>query len=522
MRTLCVGHLSTSTSQSEGVSPVAMPRDNRLFTILLTVAACLHIVRLHICMLWLTKIMQEPAAARRALAVELLRRLDRTENRRCRSQSLSAQRPRFTAGSLESRRQKSITLRPLQPHQTNLSTTELQFRLPRRSLVGVVIDGFALEELAMNCLSNTSDLQDASTGTGETVQLFNSRAEHDQDTTSRAVDLTPPVSPKSITAPLEIDSLSQFDLGCTPPPSHHEASGSDTTSMERNGTPSPNAHTPTDPEDDTLGGAGESTRESPDQTLPNFTNGFYGPATPQYHRHRRYLSVESTSSTPFRKSATKTLRAQTKTNGGLFELRASASKTKDSTSTRAHRRNMSFDLPVQSTASHHRDTHQTQFQSPVPNEPRISVQATFELQYKYRHIFIGTASLHNFLKTLETSPRSTTKLAVMKAFTALAFKEQLLCRQSSSSPQDWNLVARVTPNTSEFTPVTLARVQLGSISLQQFVDRIPFDKRDEAPIAAIVEAFKNASLMDSQEDGDADYGAHAFRSWLLSHGSTAD
>ncbi|KAF1927195.1 uncharacterized protein M421DRAFT_36928, partial [Didymella exigua CBS 183.55] len=178
-----------------------------------------------------------------------------------------------------------------------------------------------------------------------------------------------------------------------------------------------------------------------------------------------------------------------------------------------HRRNRSVNLPVRPLPSRPESIQHTQFQPPAP---QITVQAALELQYKYRHIFIGTASLYDFLKTLETSSLGlTTKLAVMKSYLSLASKEQFLCRQNSSSPEDWDLVTRITPKISDFTPFTLARVQLGSVSLQKFVDRIPFDMYDKVPTATIVEAFKNASLMDAEEDGDTENRAHAFRSWLL-------
>ncbi|KAF3039411.1 hypothetical protein E8E12_008890 [Didymella heteroderae] len=150
------------------------------------------------------------------------------------------------------------------------------------------------------------------------------------------------------------------------------------------------------------------------------------------------------------------------------------------------------------------------------NEPSIAVQTELELEYKNRHTFIGTASLHDFLDTLETSSLgSTSKLAVMKAFTILASNEQRLYRRNSINPEGWDLVTRITPDVSDFDCVTMARVLLGSISLQLFVDSIPFDINSETPILATVEAFKNASHMDAEQARCGESKARTFRSWLL-------
>jgi hypothetical protein len=139
-----------------------------------------------------------------------------------------------------------------------------------------------------------------------------------------------------------------------------------------------------------------------------------------------------------------------------------------------------------------------------------------ELQYKHRHTFIGTASLHSFLEVLETSsPGTTSKLAIMKAFTILASNEQILFRQTSSSTADWNLVTRITPDISTFDCITLARVQLGSVSLQLFVDLVPFNTRSEAHIALVVDAFKVASHMDTQAGRNTRSKARAFRLWTM-------
>jgi hypothetical protein len=160
---------------------------------------------------------------------------------------------------------------------------------------------------------------------------------------------------------------------------------------------------------------------------------------------------------------------------------------------------------------------QIQVQAATPDKPSIAAQAELELQYKYRHIFIGTASLHDLLDTLDISTlTSTTKLAVMKAFVALASKEQRLYRRNSINPDDWDLVTRITSAVSDFDCITMARVRVGSITLQQFVDSIPFDSNDETSLLATVEGFKNASRMDAEQGRCGGSKAQVFRAWLLS------
>ncbi|KAF2622523.1 hypothetical protein BU25DRAFT_313545, partial [Macroventuria anomochaeta] len=189
-----------------------------------------------------------------------------------------------------------------------------------------------------------------------------------------------------------------------------------------------------------------------------------------------------------------------------------------------HRRNVSINLPIRPISFQPGSTQRFQPHSSAPSaltpktrtdETSPATQIEVELQYKRRHIFVGTASLYGFLEILETSTLgSTSKGAVMRAFTILASNEQLMARRSSSSPQDWNLITRTTADISEFDYITLARIQLGSISLQQFVDSIPFNTHDEAPTVVVAEAFKNASHMDAEEGRNAGSKARAFRAWL--------
>lgn len=64
-----------------------MPRDSALFSLLCVITVYLNTVRLCIYMIWLTMIMQRPAIARRAIAIELFRRLIQMDGERRRSHS---------------------------------------------------------------------------------------------------------------------------------------------------------------------------------------------------------------------------------------------------------------------------------------------------------------------------------------------------------------------------------------------------------------------------------------------------
>lgn len=473
-----------------------MQRTNRLFTLFFAIAVCVHIVRLHVCMLWLTKIMQRPAIARRALAVELLGGLDQTQTRRHRSPSLPA---RCHFAHEIRRRQSSTDAHPHlhRPEPLQLSPG-LDSRLPQQSAATTAMAGSSPGQLVQEHALNTCNLRDVAAACPGILK--------DYEPTPAAPEFT-----------VETDSGPRSGSSCTPPPSDNGASGSDTASTPGEElAPSQVGKPAIDYEDDAMAGAKEGNVDSPDRTLVDIADIVESPATPQYHRHRRNFSVDSTF-TALRRSAPRTLRAQRNNNGGLLEFRASAAKPDNPTPTRAHRRNVSITLPIPKIVSQCGGSQHTQVQTSTSNKPGIAVQAELELQYKYRHIFIGTASLHDFLDILETSSlTSTTKLAVMKAFTILASKEQRLYRRSSMDPDDWDLVTRITPNDPDFDCITMARVRVGSISLQQFVDSIPFDISGETPTLATVLAFKNASRMDAEQARCGESKASAFRSWLLS------
>ncbi|KAG9198200.1 hypothetical protein G6514_010416 [Epicoccum nigrum] len=283
--------------------------------------------------------------------------------------------------------------------------------------------------------------------------------------------------------------------------------------------------------------APEGSSEDTDQHMPSniLEDAFIDVRETPLHRHRPRNSIESASPITIRRSTPVTLRARDKANGGLLELKANSARPRESTPSRmpsrAHRRNISLKMPIRvSSAQSSGDQHRSSTSNISTPHVRLTnststttIETEAELHYKQRHIFVGTASLFSFLSVLETSPFGyTTRTAVLRAFTLLAAKEQQLARQRSQSPADWHLVSRITAdNITDWDYLVLARVQLGSISLQQFVDSIPFgegQEGEEASLVVVVEAFKNASHVDAMEDGTAGRRAGALREWLLPRG----
>jgi hypothetical protein len=213
-----------------------------------------------------------------------------------------------------------------------------------------------------------------------------------------------------------------------------------------------------------------------------------------------------------------------RTDEGLLELRANASK-EHVTPVRGHRRKVSLNLPVRHKAANSRT-----FQFPSPKSRWASAPcqalnqtagATFaqeerELEYKHRHTFIGTASLDIFLEILELSASHTvTTSAVVKAFTTLASNEQMLARQSSSKKDGWDVVSRIVLDAQAPDYIAQTHIKLGSITLRQFLDLIPFDSNERCDAMAVLGAFCAASHMDKKAGTSTGSKARAFRSWMV-------
>lgn len=251
-------------------------------------------------------------------------------------------------------------------------------------------------------------------------------------------------------------------------------------------------------------------------------------------RHARAPSTEPNFSKA-NKRASLPLRARTKTNEGLLQLQANPSKPERAPP--GHERRISLGIPLKPAIAQE-GLQRSKFGSLIdtppqtPKTPRTPRQRAPEksgpaatlrqkerdLEYKHRHTFIGTASLDDFLEVLEVSQgHTTTKAAVGKAFLILASSERLLARQASSTASGWDLVSRTIPDVVNTDYVIQAHVKLGSITLWQFLELIPFDDQEEAGAMSVVEAYSAASHMDSKAGVGATSKAKAFRTWMVNH-----
>ncbi|KAF2024157.1 hypothetical protein EK21DRAFT_79334 [Setomelanomma holmii] len=259
------------------------------------------------------------------------------------------------------------------------------------------------------------------------------------------------------------------------------------------------------------------------------------PAPVRRVRHSRAPSTEPNFRNP--KRASLPLRARTKTNEGLLQLQANPAKPPERPSSK-HERRISLGVPIKAAITQAEGLQRSKFGSLIdtppqtPRTPRTPKarqpeksgpaaslrQKERDLEYKHRHTFIGTASLDDFLEVLDvSSEHMTTKAAVGKAFLILASSERLLARQASSTAAGWDLVSRTIPDVVNTDYVIQAHVKLGSITLWQFMELIPFDDQEEAPAMSVVEAYSAASHMDSKAGVGATSKAKVFRSWMVQH-----
>lgn len=246
---------------------------------------------------------------------------------------------------------------------------------------------------------------------------------------------------------------------------------------------------------------------------------------------RRYACREQDMSPTSPRSAARTpivpLRVRDRTNDGLLQLKANASNhpALPSASTNTHRRKVSLNLPVKSSTvktdgPQHPDLgswtespRATPTQASAQNGTPALTPRERELEYTHRYTFIGTTSLDDFLEILEITPAHTTsKDAAAKAFVHLAANEQRHARQHSTKLQGWELVPRITPDVPTGDYVAQLQVKLGSITLRQFLDLIPFDDKAEVTAMYVVEAFLAACHLDGRGIGDK---ARLFRRWMI-------
>ncbi|KAB2110879.1 hypothetical protein AG0111_0g2355 [Alternaria gaisen] len=256
------------------------------------------------------------------------------------------------------------------------------------------------------------------------------------------------------------------------------------------------------------------------------------PISRRYVRHCRHIS--SSSAVDVAEILPTSLRSRAKTDDGLFLFRANPFKEPIANVHRGrHRQRISLNLPVNSHAGQRSGTQQSR-QPDTENltQPLVGDEAAYpatkldtwpaeerDLEYKHRHTLIGTASLDDFIEILEISrTHTTTKGAVARAFVQLASAEQLYARQCSTRNNGWELITRTSLTVMDVTSVDYIvqlRVKLGSITLRQFLDLIPFDEVDEAAAVHVIEAFSIASHMDTTAAIGTTSKAKAFRSWLV-------
>lgn len=238
-------------------------------------------------------------------------------------------------------------------------------------------------------------------------------------------------------------------------------------------------------------------------------------------------------------------RARRITKGGIFDFKASPLKTDSGNLGRKEdRRKLSVKLPVNVSKPQSAQSRQMipRSNSPAASTEDGSLSSTEAeervMEYKHRHIFIGTASLDDFLEILEVTPRhTTTRESVVKAFGkqhrsivqespitdaiflgTLACTEQLQARQSSISPDGWAFVTRTTRDDilTSTDYLSESRVKLGSISLGKFLSNMPFNGQTEIDATKVVEGFCLASHLDTEAIKGSHSKAKAFRSWLVS------
>ena len=101
-----------------------------------------------------------------------------------------------------------------------------------------------------------------------------------------------------------------------------------------------------------------------------------------------------------------------------------------------------------------------------------------------------------------------------KAFVKLSSKEQLLAREASLAPEDWEFIHRTTTDMgNEYGDyIFQERVKLGSISLKAFLELIMWDG-DDADVLVVISAFQVASVMNCKIEQSGGK-AKPFRSWL--------
>jgi hypothetical protein len=155
------------------------------------------------------------------------------------------------------------------------------------------------------------------------------------------------------------------------------------------------------------------------------------------------------------------------------------------------------------------------------------------LEYLHRNIFLGTTSLNTFLENLPMTftcscplrnkatrgindtcpcPIMTTKKDITSTFSALAKKEQEFMRSKSQNREGWDLLREIDLACENNSVVSLARIQLGSIMLGEFLDYVgPEGREGTVSVKAVAKAFEKACRTDRKREWDSSSKAAAYR-----------
>lgn len=162
------------------------------------------------------------------------------------------------------------------------------------------------------------------------------------------------------------------------------------------------------------------------------------------------------------------------------------------------------------------------------------------MEYLHRNIFLGITSLNTFLDHLEADfickckqkpkllltehqvcycPITVTRHNIIQAFSTLAEKEQTLVRSMSPNREGWDLVHPIELTDDDVDITALTRIQLGSITLGEFLESLGLVER-EVPTAIkyVVKAFERACRIDMMRQRNRGSKAEAYRRRMLLRG----
>lgn len=231
---------------------------------------------------------------------------------------------------------------------------------------------------------------------------------------------------------------------------------------------------------------------------------------------------------------------------GLLEFKASPVKSPAKSHGREHRRTQSLKLPIlinlppatERALSPQKSRKRARIEEAEVDEGEGDIQqAERLLQYIHQRIFIGTASLDNFLDVLELCPSetatpyipTTTLPGIRKAFSIVASTEQTHIRQQIQHSQvlqrlgmteNWTLLRRINPEAHNRDHLSQAHIKIGCISLYEFLEYVGGGYGDEERIRVtkVVRAWERAARRDMGimgREGEARGRAQDYLKWAV-------